>query len=118
MKQLEKTGLVINKEGTDRFYDRFRGRVMFPIRNHRGKVIGFAGGFSAMAAQASNSPETPVFHKGSELYGLYETKQANRNLEELLIVEGYMDVVALFQLGIPAAGYRLYSRACEKRFER
>ncbi|WP_158527375.1 DNA primase [Pelagibaculum spongiae] len=104
IQQMEQAGLVINKEGTDRFYDRFRGRIMFPIRNHRGRVIAFGGRILGDGKpKYLNSPETPVFQKGNELYGLYEAKKANRSLEELLIVEGYMDVVALFQLGIPRA---------------
>ncbi len=85
-----------------REYDRFRGRLMFPIRDRRGRPLGFGG--RSMSADVEpkylNSPETPVFHKGGELYGLYEVEQVTRTLEYLIIVEGYMDVIALSQHGI------------------
>lgn len=85
-----------------REYDRFRGRLMFPIRDRRGRPLGFGG--RSMSADVEpkylNSPETPVFHKGGELYGLYEVEQVTRTLDYLIIVEGYMDVIALSQHGI------------------
>tara|TARA_R110000824_G_scaffold336_11_gene2407 strand:- start:64577 stop:66343 length:1767 start_codon:yes stop_codon:yes gene_type:complete len=79
-------------------YDRFRDRIMFPIRDQRGRVIAFGGRvIGDDKPKYLNSPETPVFHKGEELYGLYEAKQKVRKLERILIVEGYMDVIALAQ---------------------
>lgn len=95
-------GLVVAQDG--KTYDRFRDRVMFPIRDLRGRVIGFGGRVIGDGKpKYLNSPETPVFHKGRELYGLYEAKQANKTLERLLVVEGYMDVIALAQQGITNA---------------
>lgn len=100
---LLKTGLILkNDEG--RVYDRFRDRVMFPIRDSRGRVVGFGGRVLDQGEpKYLNSPETPVFHKGRELYGLYEARRANRTLDRLLVVEGYMDVVALACHGISNA---------------
>ena len=95
------TGVLIKNEDSNRIYDRFRNRVMFPIRDRRGRVIGFGGRvLDDSVPKYLNSPETPIFHKGSELYGFFEAKQANRDLNRLLVVEGYMDVVALAQNGI------------------
>lgn len=97
-------GLLVRKDEDGRCYDRFRHRIMFPIRDRRGRVIGFGGRVLADdIPKYLNSPESPVFHKGSELYGLYEAKQAQRHLERLLVVEGYMDVIALAQFGFSAA---------------
>ena len=97
---LTQAGLLIDKGGSS-FYDRFRSRVTFPIRDRRGRTIGFgARALGDETPKYLNSPETPVFHKGQELYGLYEARQANRNLERLFVVEGYMDVVSLAQFGI------------------
>jgi DNA primase len=97
--QLIEAGLVIENEG--KRYDRFRERIMFPIRDRRGKVIGFGGRVLGDGTpKYLNSPETPVFHKGRELYGLYEARQALRELPRLLVVEGYMDVVSLAQFDI------------------
>ncbi|MBB3184283.1 DNA primase [Halomonas fontilapidosi] len=94
-------GLLVHHEDSGRTYDRFRDRVMFPIRDIRGRTIAFGGRVLGDAKpKYLNSPETPVFHKGRELYGLYEARQANPRLERLVIVEGYMDVVALAQFGI------------------
>ena len=97
--QLLTTGMCIRKE--DRVYDRFRDRVMFPIRDSRGRVIGFGGRtMDGSEPKYLNSPETPVFHKGRELYGLYEARQELRNIERMLVVEGYMDVISLSQHGV------------------
>jgi DNA primase len=97
--RLLQCGLMIEQEG--RRYDRFRDRVMFPIRDRRGRVIGFGGRILGEGKpKYLNSPETPVFHKGRELYGLHETLRALKNPERLLVVEGYMDVIALAQFGI------------------
>ncbi|EJR0949734.1 DNA primase [Vibrio alginolyticus] len=93
-------GMLIENDKGNR-YDRFRGRVMFPIRDRRGRVIGFGGRVLGDGApKYLNSPETPIFHKGKELYGLYEVLQAYREPPQILVVEGYMDVVALAQYGV------------------
>ncbi len=85
-------------------YDRFRDRIMFPIRDRRGRVIGFGGRLLGDGKpKYLNSPETPVFHKGRELYGLYEAHKVHRKPERLLVVEGYLDVIALAQFGIDYA---------------
>jgi len=98
--RLLKSGLALRNED-GRVYDRFRERIMFPIRDSRGRVVGFGGRvLDHGEPKYLNSPETPVFHKGRELYGLYEARRANRKLERLLVVEGYMDVVALACHGI------------------
>ncbi len=98
-----KSGLSIEKN-PQKHYDRFRDRIMFPIRDRRGRVIGFGGRILDKGEpKYLNSPETPVFHKGEELYGLYEARQAVKDLNRIIIVEGYMDVVALAQHGIPYA---------------
>lgn len=113
-KSLLNAGMVIEKEarkaeGNDsagntnaaRYYDRFRDRIIFPIRDSRGRTIAFGGRvLGDDKPKYLNSPETPVFHKGAELYGLFEAKKANNKLKRILIVEGYMDVIALTQMGI------------------
>ena len=94
-------GMLIHQEQEKKLYDRFRHRIMFPIRDTRGRVIGFGGRvLGDDKPKYLNSPETPVFHKGQELYGLYEARLAYRELPRLLLVEGYMDVVSLAQFGI------------------
>ena len=106
---LVEAGLVIvseklDAEGQPRRYDRFRERIMFPIRNVKGQVIGFGGRvLESGEPKYLNSPETPLFSKGSELYGLFEARLAIREARSVLVVEGYMDVVALAQLGFPNA---------------
>jgi len=104
---LVESGLVIvqGDEGPEqKRYDRFRDRIMFPIRSVRGEVIGFGGRvLDKGEPKYLNSPETPVFHKGQELYGLYEARQGLRAKGYALVVEGYMDVVALAQWGFPNA---------------
>lgn len=95
---------LITENDNRRRYDFFRDRIMFPIRDKRGRVIGFGGRIlDEGGPKYLNSPETRIFHKGHELYGFYQAKQANRKLERILIVEGYMDVVALAQFGIDYA---------------
>ncbi len=108
--KLLQAGLIIerqDKPGSTMppgYYDRFRERVMFPIRDARGRTIGFGGRvLDKGEPKYMNSPETELFHKGRELYGLYEARQASRTLPRLLIVEGYMDVVRLHQAGITYA---------------
>ncbi|PBJ84039.1 DNA primase [Lysobacteraceae bacterium NML93-0399] len=101
---MEKVGLL-SKNDRGHSYDKFRDRVMFPIHDRRGRVIAFGG--RVLKAEDSpkylNSPETPLFHKGRELYGLWQVRQANQKIERLVVVEGYMDVVSLFQFGVPQA---------------
>ena len=112
-KSLLKAGMVIEKEprkapGSEntstepaRYYDRFRDRIIFPIRDSRGRTIAFGGRvLGDDKPKYLNSPETTVFRKGAELYGLFEAKKANNKLKRILIVEGYMDVIALAQMGI------------------
>ncbi|WKD50197.1 DNA primase [Microbulbifer spongiae] len=110
--QLALAGLAIRrrdndgntKAGARHHYDRFRNRIIFPIRDQRGRTIAFGGRvLGDEKPKYLNSPETPIFHKGRELYGLWEAHQANRNLDRLIVVEGYMDVVALAQFGIRCA---------------
>lgn len=102
-KQLIDLGMAISGD-KQRPYDRFRGRIMFPISDKRGRVIGFGGRvLGDEKPKYLNSPETRVYHKGQELYGLHEAKQANKKLKRLIVVEGYMDVVALAQHGVDYA---------------
>ena len=101
--QLHESGLVIVGED-DKRYDRFRDRIMFPIRDVKGLCIGFGGRvLGDEKPKYLNSPETPLFHKGRELYGLFEARDALRSMGYVLVTEGYMDVVALAQLGFPNA---------------
>ncbi|RYF07313.1 MAG: DNA primase [Comamonadaceae bacterium] len=102
---LEESGLVIvSEDDGGKRYDRFRDRVMFPIRNVKGECIGYGGRvLGDDKPKYLNSPETPVFHKGRELYGLFEARTAVREHGFALVTEGYMDVVALAQLGFPNA---------------
>jgi len=101
---LVESGLVIVNEEDAKRYDRFRDRIMFPIRNIKGECIGFGGRVIGDGTpKYLNSPETPVFHKGRELYGLYEAREALHSAGYVLVTEGYMDVVALAQLGFANA---------------
>src|SRR5690606_18009519 len=94
-------GMLVHHPDEQKIYDRFRHRIMFPIRDTRGRVIGFGGRVLGNdKPKYLNSPETPVFHKSQELYGLYEARLAYRELPRLLVVEGYMDVLSLAQVGI------------------
>ena len=105
-RRLLQAGLIVERSGerSSGYYDRFRDRLMFPIRDSRGRVIGFGGRVIDQGEpKYLNSPETPLFHKGRELYGLYEARQARGDFKRLLIVEGYMDVVRLHQAGITYA---------------
>jgi len=99
--RLLEVGLIIARDGSEGHYDRFRDRLMFPIRDARGRVIAFGGRVLDQGEpKYLNSPETPLFHKGRELYGLYETRQNRAPLSRLIVVEGYMDVVRLHHAGI------------------
>jgi DNA primase len=101
---LSETGLVIVNEEDHKRYDRFRDRIMFPIINVRGQVIGFGGRvLDKGEPKYLNSPETPLFEKGRELYGLFQAQKSIRGAQRVLVVEGYMDVVALAQLGVEYA---------------
>lgn len=95
-----RAGLAVKKDGGG-YYDRFRARVMFPIYDHRGRIVGFGGRIiSKGEPKYLNSPETPLFHKGRELYGLFRARDAIRRAGRAMVVEGYMDVVAVAQFGI------------------
>ncbi|MCD7097774.1 DNA primase [Stenotrophomonas sp. MMGLT7] len=104
MKLLDRAGLF-SKNERGHVYDKFRDRVMFPILDRRGRVIAFGGRVLAKddGPKYLNSPETALFHKGRELYGLWQVRQANQKIERLIVVEGYMDVVSLFQFGVTQA---------------
>jgi DNA primase len=98
--QLLEAGLVVSNE-SGRRYDRFRDRIMFPIRNARGQIIGFGGRvLDAGEPKYLNSPETPIFRKGQELYGLYEARKNPGKPKEIIVVEGYLDVASLVQFGV------------------
>ncbi|MDD7805796.1 MAG: DNA primase [Endozoicomonas sp. (ex Botrylloides leachii)] len=100
-KQLIEAGMLVKHEDNHRVYDRFRGRIIFPIRDSRGRYIAFGGRIIGDGKpKYLNSPETAIFHKSKELYGLYEARKANRSLKQIIIVEGYMDVIALAQQGL------------------
>lgn len=100
-KHLLELGLTVERDKGDGTYDRFRDRIQFPIRDRRGRAIGFGGRvLDDSTPKYLNSSESPVFHKGKELYGLFEARRAVRKLERILVVEGYMDVVALAQFDI------------------
>jgi DNA primase len=115
---LIKAGMLVKNED-GRVYDRFRDRVMFPIRDRRGRVIAFGGRvLGDDKPKYLNSPETDIFHKGRELYGLFEARQATRKLERILVVEGYMDVIALAQHGIPYATATLGTATSHAHLER
>lgn len=118
-KALIDAGLLIENAENGKRYDRFRDRVMFPIRDSRGRVIAFGGRvLGDDKPKYLNSPETPVFHKGQELYGLYEARQANRDLDEIMVVEGYMDVIALAQQGLRNAVATLGTATSEEHLKR
>ena len=112
-------GLLIENTETGRSYDRFRDRVMFPIRDSRGRIIAFGGRvLGDDKPKYLNSPETPVFHKGQELYGLFEARKANRDLDEIMVVEGYMDVIALAQQGLRNAVATLGTATSDEHLKR
>lgn len=116
--QLIACGMLIEKED-GRSYDRFRDRIMFPIRDTRGRVIAFGGRvFGDEKPKYLNSPETPIFQKGRELYGLYEARKIRQKLTRMMIVEGYMDVVALAEHGIHYATATLGTATSEHHIRR
>ena len=117
--ELLRTTGMLSESDSGKCYDRFRERIMFPIRNHRGQTIAFGGRILGDGKpKYLNSPETPVFHKSRELYGLYEARKALRKIERLLVVEGYMDVVALAQFGIRYAVATLGTATTTEHLER
>ncbi|AOA07942.1 MULTISPECIES: DNA primase [Pseudomonas] len=112
-------GLLVENAETGKRYDRFRDRVMFPIRDSRGRIIAFGGRvLGDDKPKYLNSPETPVFHKGQELYGLFEARKFNRSLDEIIVVEGYMDVIALAQQGLRNAVATLGTATSEEHMKR
>lgn len=113
---LQAAGLAIAGEGKD--YDRFRDRIMFPIRDRRGRVVGFGGRvLGDDTPKYLNSPETPVFRKHREVYGLFEILQSRAKLPRIIVVEGYMDVIALAQHGFPFAVATLGTATSPEHFE-
>lgn len=114
---LLEAGLLSESENQRR-YDRFRDRIMFPIRNRRGETIGFGGRILDQGEpKYLNSPETPIFHKGEEVYGLYELRKYQRDYEEIIVVEGYMDVIMLSHYGIGNAVATLGTAIASRQIE-
>ncbi|MDD1629666.1 MAG: DNA primase [Methylococcaceae bacterium] len=116
-KLLIEAGVMVRKDD-GQAYDRFRGRIMFPIRDKRARIIGFGGRvLDDSLPKYLNSPETSLFHKGKEVYGLYELLQKNSKPQRILIVEGYMDVIALAQYGIDYAVAALGTAASQAHLD-
>lgn len=103
--QLLERGGMFSRNERGHVYDKFRDRLMFPIADRRGRTIAFGGRVldKEDGPKYLNSPETPLFHKGRELYGLWQVRQVNQKIDKLVVVEGYMDVVSLFQFGVTCA---------------
>ena len=119
LSRLLDAGLVVTQDAEDKRYDRFRDRVMFPIRDLRGRTIAFGGRVIGDGKpKYLNSPETAVFHKGRELYGLFEARRSQKKLSRLLVVEGYMDVVALAQNQIEFAVATLGTATSDEHIQR
>jgi len=119
IKLLDESGMIIVKPEEKKQYDRFRHRIMFPIRDQRGRTLGFGGRvLDDSTPKYLNSPETPVFHKGRELYGLYEARQSLKEIPCLIMVEGYMDVIALAQYGIANAVATLGTALTENHLQK
>lgn len=115
---LARAGLAVKKDSGG-YYDRFRDRVMFPIEDHRGRVVAFGGRvIDKGEPKYLNSPETPLFHKGRELYGLFHAREAIKRENRVLVVEGYMDVVALSQFGVDFAVATLGTATTRDHLER
>jgi len=118
IESLYQAGMLIKKDKGG-YYDRFRQRIMFPIHDYRGRVVGFGGRILGDGEpKYLNSPETPVFHKGREAYGLFRARDAIRREQRVLVVEGYMDVVALAQFGIDYAVATLGTATTSDHLER
>ena len=123
-KSLAELGLIVERDrgparDADRYYDRFRDRLMFPIRDVRGRIIAFGGRIIDQGEpKYLNSPETVLFHKGRELYGLYETRRARTQLKRVLVVEGYMDAVRLHEAGLTYAVATLGTATTPEHFKR
>ncbi|MBT8144280.1 MAG: DNA primase, partial [Gammaproteobacteria bacterium] len=116
---LIETGMLKPRREGRGWFDMFRDRIMFPIRDTRGRVIAFGGRtLGDGEPKYLNSPESDLFHKGRELYGLYEARQANRDIDTLVVVEGYMDVVALAQYGIHNAVATLGTACTEAHLDK
>jgi DNA primase len=116
---LIETGLVIERSDASGVYDRFRDRIQFPIHDRRGRTVGFGGRvLGDDSPKYLNSPESSVFHKGRELYGLFEARKTVRKLERILVVEGYMDVVAMAQFDINYAVATLGTATTPDHLER
>ena len=120
IKILENCGMLIKKNNEEDYYDRFRERIMFPIRDNRGRVIAFGGRVlnNNDKPKYLNSPETQVFHKQRELFGLYEARRKNQHLDSLILVEGYMDVISLSQFGINNSIATLGTSGSENHLEK
>ena len=118
-KVLLEAGLIGRNE-RGREYDRFRGRIMFPVRDGRGRIIAFGGRLlgDGQGPKYLNSPETPIFHKSRELYGLFEARKHSRQLDSLIVVEGYLDVIALAQAGIRNAVATLGTATGEEHYRK
>lgn len=115
---LARAGLTVKKDDGG-YYDRFRARLMFPIEDYRGRLIGFGGRvIGAGEPKYLNSPDTPLFHKGRELYGLFRAREAIRAANRVLVVEGYMDVIALAQFGVDYAVATLGTATTRDHLER
>ena len=117
-KRLLKIGAIIENDRGG-YYDRFRDRLTFPIRDQRGRAIGMGGRvLGDDKPKYLNSPETPIFHKGRELYGLYQARKTLKEVDSLFVVEGYMDVIALAQFGIRNAVASLGTAATPEHMEK
>lgn len=115
---LQQGGMIVDNQRGG-FYDRFRERLMFPILDRQGRTIAFGGRvFDDSTPKYLNSPETPIFHKGKELYGLFEASKAHAQLQYILIVEGYMDTIVLHQFGITNVAATLGTATTPQHFER
>ena len=100
-KLLERSGMLISKPEEKKLYDRFRNKIMFPIRDQRGRTVGFGGRvLDDSKPKYINSPETPIFQKGRELFGLYEARKSLKAIPNIIMVEGYLDVISLSQFEI------------------
>ncbi len=116
--RLAEIGMTLEKDNGG-YYDRFRDRIIFPIRDQRGRAIGFGGRvFDDSLPKYLNSPETPIFHKGRELYGLFQARHQLKDMQRIYIVEGYMDVLALAQHGIRNVVASLGTAVTENHLER